>query len=53
MPDDYGKVRVSGEIVALSSQHIAIAGMIRKPAKLSCIFRAQDFWCFRLKPMVI
>jgi hypothetical protein len=24
MPDDYGKVRVSGEIVALSSQHIAI-----------------------------
>jgi glutathione S-transferase len=23
-PDDYGKVRVSGEIVALSSQHIAI-----------------------------
>jgi glutathione S-transferase len=24
MPDDYGKVRVSGEIVALSSRHIAI-----------------------------
>jgi glutathione S-transferase len=24
MPDDYGKVKVSGEIVALSSQHIAI-----------------------------
>jgi glutathione S-transferase len=24
MPDDYGKVRVSGEIVALSAQHIAI-----------------------------
>jgi glutathione S-transferase len=24
VPDDYGKVRVSGEIVALSSQHIAI-----------------------------
>jgi hypothetical protein len=24
MPDDYGKVRVAGEIVALSSQHIAI-----------------------------
>jgi glutathione S-transferase len=24
MPDDYGKVRVGGEIVALSSQHIAI-----------------------------
>jgi glutathione S-transferase len=24
MPDDYGKIRVSGEIVALSSQHIAI-----------------------------
>ena len=23
-PDDYGKVKVSGEIVALSSQHIAI-----------------------------
>jgi len=24
MPDDYGKVRVAGEIVALSAQHIAI-----------------------------
>ena len=24
MPDDYGKIKVSGEIVALSSQHIAI-----------------------------
>jgi hypothetical protein len=24
MPDDYGKVKVSGEIVALSSEHIAI-----------------------------
>jgi hypothetical protein len=24
MPDDYGKVKVSGEIVALSPQHIAI-----------------------------
>ena len=24
MPDDYGKVKVFGEIVALSSQHIAI-----------------------------
>jgi hypothetical protein len=24
MPDDYGKVKVGGEIVALSSQHIAI-----------------------------
>jgi hypothetical protein len=24
MPDDYGKVRVSGRIVALSAQHIAI-----------------------------
>jgi hypothetical protein len=24
MPDDYGKIRVSGEIVALSAQHIAI-----------------------------
>src|SRR6202000_3232964 len=24
MPDDYGKVRVAGEIVALSPQHIAI-----------------------------
>ena len=24
MPDDYGKVKVAGEIVALSSQHIAI-----------------------------
>ncbi len=24
VPDDYGKIRVSGEIVALSSQHIAI-----------------------------
>jgi hypothetical protein len=24
MPDDYGKIRVSGEIVSLSSQHIAI-----------------------------
>ena len=24
VPDDYGKVRVSGEIVALSSQHIAL-----------------------------
>jgi glutathione S-transferase len=24
MPDDYGKIRVAGEIVALSSQHIAI-----------------------------
>jgi hypothetical protein len=23
-PDDYGKIRVSGEIVALSAQHIAI-----------------------------
>jgi hypothetical protein len=24
MPDDYGKIKVSGEIVALSAQHIAI-----------------------------
>ena len=24
MPDDYGKIGVGGEIVALSSQHIAI-----------------------------
>ena len=24
MPDDYGKIRVAGEIVALSPQHIAI-----------------------------
>jgi hypothetical protein len=24
MPDDYGKIKVSGEIVSLSSQHIAI-----------------------------
>ena len=24
MPDDYGKIKVSGEIVALSSQHIEI-----------------------------
>jgi hypothetical protein len=24
MPDDYGKVRVAGEVVALSPQHIAI-----------------------------
>jgi hypothetical protein len=24
MPDDYGRIRVSGEIVALSAQHIAI-----------------------------
>jgi hypothetical protein len=24
MPDDYGKIKVSGEIVALSPQHIAI-----------------------------
>jgi hypothetical protein len=24
MPDDYGKIGVRGEIVALSSQHIAI-----------------------------
>jgi hypothetical protein len=24
MPDDYGKIKVGGEIVALSSQHIAI-----------------------------
>jgi glutathione S-transferase len=24
MPDDYGKIRVSGEVVALSAQHIAI-----------------------------
>ena len=24
MPDDYGRIKVSGEIVALSSQHIAI-----------------------------
>jgi hypothetical protein len=24
MPDDYGKIRVGGEIVALSAQHIAI-----------------------------
>jgi hypothetical protein len=24
MPDDYGKIKVAGEIVALSSQHIAI-----------------------------
>ena len=24
MPDDYGKIRVSGEIVALTAQHIAV-----------------------------
>jgi glutathione S-transferase len=33
MPDDYGKIKVRGEIVALSSQHIAIRSTIRAPAR--------------------
>ncbi len=47
MPDDYGKVKVSGEIVALSSQHIAIRGTTRAPARSWYTFRAPDSLCLR------
>ena len=47
MPDDYGKVKVRGEIVALSSQHIAIRRHDPAPARSWCIFRARDFSCFQ------
>ena len=41
MPDDYGKIGVRGEIVALSSQHIAILKHRSVAGKSSCIFRAR------------
>jgi len=50
MPDDYGKIAVRGEIVALSSQHIAIRRMIQSPARWRCISRARDFSYCRHKP---
>jgi glutathione S-transferase len=34
VPDDYGRIKVSGEIVALSSQHIAIR---RRDARAGCV----------------
>src|ERR1700739_1952118 len=40
MPDDYGKVRVAGEIVALSPQHIAIRHHDPRAGGVARIFRA-------------
>ncbi len=44
MPDDYGKIGVRGEIVALSSQHIAIR---RHPIAGEVVvhFPRAGFWC--------
>ena len=43
MPDDYGKVRVRGEIVALSSQHIAIRRQDPRAGELIVHFPRAGF----------
>jgi len=46
MPDDYGKVRVAGEIVALSPQHIAIRRHDPKAGEVVVHFPRAGFMVF-------
>jgi glutathione S-transferase len=46
MPDDYGKVRVAGEIVALSAQHIAIRRRDPKAGEVVVHFPRAGFLVF-------
>src|SRR5215471_2078325 len=46
MPDDYGKVRVAGEIVALSPQHIAIRRHDRRAGEVVVHFPRAGFLVF-------
>jgi len=46
MPDDYGKVRVAGEIVALSAQHIAIRRHDPRAGKVVVHFPRAGFLVF-------
>jgi hypothetical protein len=46
MPDDYGKVRVAGEIVALSPQHIAIRRHDRRAGEVVVHFPRAGFLIF-------
>jgi glutathione S-transferase len=43
MPDDYGKIRVAGEIVALSPQHIAIRRQDQKAGEVVVHFPRAGF----------
>ena len=45
-PDDYGKVRVSGEIVALSPQHIAIRRQDPRAGEVVVHFPRAGFLVF-------
>ena len=47
MPDDYGKIRVSGEIVALSPQHIAIRRHDPRAGEVVVHFPRAGFLVFR------
>ena len=46
MPDDYGKVRVAGEIVALSAQHIAIRRLDPRAGEVVVHFPRAAFLVF-------
>jgi glutathione S-transferase len=46
MPDDYGKVRVAGEIVALSAQHIAIRRLDPRAGEVVIHFPRAGFHVF-------
>jgi glutathione S-transferase len=46
MPDDYGKVRVAGEIVALSAQHIAIRRLDPRAGEVVVHFPRAGFHVF-------
>jgi glutathione S-transferase len=43
MPDDYGRVEVSGEIVSLSAQHIAIRRLDERVGEIVVHFPRADF----------
>jgi hypothetical protein len=43
-PDDYGKIPVSGEIVSLSAQHIAIRRHDEKAGEIVVHFPRAGFW---------
>jgi hypothetical protein len=46
MPDDYGKIRVAGEIVALSPQHIAIRRQDPRAGEIVVHFPRAGFMVF-------
>ncbi len=46
MPDDYGKIRVAGEIVALSPQHIAIRRHDPRAGEIVVHFPRAGFMVF-------